>query len=98
MVALLARKHGFLEGLFHTSVTIGPKTDFLARLLLQRGADPSLRATFRRRLRPTAHPEQEEVFEYRDVTPIGFAELIQEQNPQYVNDAAITAIREAGGE
>lgn len=80
--------------MFHTTVTIGRQTDTLARLLLRHGADPNLRATIRRCLRPTAHPEKEEVFSYHDVTAIGFAE--QFQDPRFVNESAIAAIRESG--
>ena len=41
-------------------------------------------------------PFKEELREYRDVTPIGFAKIFQE--PQWVNQAAIDAIREYGGQ
>ena len=82
--------------LFHTTITLGPKTDSLARLLLQNGADPNARATFRKQLRMTGNPETERMFEYHDVTAIDFARQFQE--PHFVNEAAIAAIREHGGE
>lgn len=86
---------GGISPLYHTAVTIGPQTGELAKLLLQNGADPNLRATFRRRLRPTANPENEEIFEFHDVTAVEFAEQFQDQ--RFVNQAAIAAIAEASG-
>lgn len=83
---------GGVTPLFHTTVTIGPQTAQLAEMLLKAGADPAIRATFRRRLRPTAAPEKEEVFEYSDVTAIGFAEAFEDT--RFVNEAAIAAIRQ----
>jgi ankyrin repeat protein len=80
--------------LYHTTVTFCKADDSLARLLLRSGADPNLRATFRwpcHTARGDGSPR-----EYRDVTAIGFAN--QFQDPDYVNEAAIHAIREHGGE
>jgi ankyrin repeat protein len=82
--------------LFHTTVTLGRKDDALARLLLRSGADPNLRSTFRKQLVDAGDPEKERMREYLDVTPIGFARMFQE--PQWVNEAAIGAIREYGGQ
>jgi ankyrin repeat protein len=82
--------------LFHTTVTLVIKTDTLARLLLRNGADPNARATFRKRLSMMGDAEREQMREYRDVTPIGFAREFQE--PGWVNEAAIAAIREHGGQ
>jgi ankyrin repeat protein len=81
--------------LFHTTVTLVHKKDELARLLLDAGADPNLRATFRKQLVDMGDEEKEQMKEYRDVTPIGFAEQFVE--PNWVNPAAIEAIREYGG-
>ncbi len=80
--------------LFHTTVTLGPKTDVLARLLLRSGADPKARATFRKQLRMTGNPN-EQMVEYHNVTAIEFAAQFQE--PSFVNEAAIAAIRDFGG-
>ena len=82
--------------LYHTTVTLGAKTDALARLLLQHDANPRLRATFRKQLRDMGDSDKEQMREYRDVTPIGFARQFQE--PTWVNEAAIAAILEYGGE
>ena len=62
--------------LFHTAVTLPPRTDKLARLLLAGGADPNLRATFRKQLVDMADPEKERMHEYHDVTAIGFATTV----------------------
>ncbi len=81
--------------LFHTTVTLVIKTDTLARLLLQRGADPNARATFRKALRLNDDFEKESAREYHDITPIGFARQFQEQG--WINEAAIRAIEAYGG-
>ena len=81
--------------LFHCVVTMGRRDDTLARLLLRSGADPNLRATFRKQLVDMGDPEKEKMREYRDVTAIGFARAYQE--PGWVNERAVAAIREFGG-
>jgi hypothetical protein len=63
-----------------------------ARLLLDNGADPNVRASLRKRLRFT--PDQE-MHEYRDVTPLSWGERFQDQ--QWVNRAAMKLIAERGG-
>jgi ankyrin repeat protein len=82
--------------LFHTAVTLGRKEDTLARLLLRSAAEANARATFRKQLVDVGDPEKEKMREYHDVTPIGFARMFQE--PQWVNETAIAAIREYGGQ
>lgn len=82
--------------LFHTTVTLVIKTDTMARLLLRGGADPNARATFRKALSMAGDAERERMHEYYDVTPIGFARQFQE--PGWINEAAIAAIRERGGQ
>lgn len=82
--------------LFHTTVTLVRRGDHLARLLLQHGADPNIRATFRKQLRYMGNPEKERMHEYHNVTAIGFARQFQE--PGWANEDAIAAIREYGGE
>lgn len=79
--------------LFHTTVTLGPKTDEFAKFLLRNGADPNARATFRKQLAYMGDPEKEKVREFHNVDAIEFARQFQE--PGMVNDAAIEAIREA---
>jgi ankyrin repeat protein len=83
--------------LFHTTVTLSVKADAaLARLLLRNGADPKLRATFRKQLSWEGDKEKEQMREYHDVTAVGFAK--QFQVPEWIDEAAIAAILEHGGE
>jgi hypothetical protein len=81
--------------LFHTVVTLARPDDSKARLLLDHGADPNARATFRKQLRDMGDPEQELMREFHDVTPIAYARQFQE--PRWVNEPAVTAIAEHGG-
>ncbi len=81
--------------LFHTTVVLGAKDDRLARLLLQRGADPNAWATFRKQLVDMGDPEKEQMREFHGVTPIGFAQQFQE--PSWVNEPAVAAIVGHGG-
>ncbi len=82
--------------LFHTTVTLLLKSDTMARLLLRNGADPQLRATFRKRLSMNGDSDRERMHEYYNVTAIEFARQFQE--PRWVNEEAIKAISEFGGE
>jgi ankyrin repeat protein len=82
--------------LFHTTVTLVIKTDEMARLLLQHGADPNARATLRKALRWGGDAEKERMREFHDVTPIGFARQFPE--PAWINQSAIAAIIEHGGQ
>ena len=92
--AEIAEGFGGHTPLFHTTVTFWTMAgDSLARLLLRSGADPNLRATFRwpcHTSRGDGSPR-----EYHGVTAIGFANRFQD--PDYVNEAAVKAIREHGG-
>jgi ankyrin repeat protein len=81
--------------LFHTTVTPACQNDVLARLLLRNGAEPNLRATFRKQLVGMGDSAKEQMSEYHDVTAIGFARQFQE--PKWVNNAAIEAMVEHGG-
>lgn len=81
--------------LYHTTVTLVEKADVLARLLLQHGANPNVRATFRKQLR-LDDPELGKMREFHDATAIEYAEQFQE--PNWVNHAAVAAIREYGGQ
>ncbi|CAN5481135.1 hypothetical protein BH10PLA2_BH10PLA2_24530 [soil metagenome] len=87
---------GGITPLFHTTVTLGNQNDVLARLLLQNRADPNLRATFRKQLVDMGDPVKEQLREYRNVTPIGYARQFPEL--RWVNAAAINAAIEFGGE
>jgi hypothetical protein len=66
--------------------------DAFARLLLDNGAEPNVRASLRKRLR--FRPDQE-MHEYRDVTPLSWGEHFQDQ--QWVNRAVMKLIAERGG-
>lgn len=86
---------GGQTALFNTVVNLGRKTDEIARLLLDAGADPNARATLRKQLKDMGDPEKERMREFRDVTPAQFGRLFAE--PGFVNEAALTAIVDAGG-
>ncbi len=81
--------------LFHMVVTLAARIDSGARLLLERGANPNARATFRKQLRDMGDAEKEKMREFHNVTPIGYARQFQE--PNWVNEQAIAAIVEYGG-
>lgn len=65
----------------------------IARWLLDRGADPNVRASLRKRLR---FVDDETMHEYRDVTPLSWGERFHDQS--WVNRAAMALIAERGGE
>lgn len=81
--------------LFHTVVTLASPNDSMARLLLERGANPNARATIRKQLRDMGDPEKENMREFHNVTPIGYANRFQE--PNWVNGPAVAAIVKHGG-
>src|SRR5262249_10231759 len=93
--ALDADGFGGHTPLFHTGVTLAAPDDSKARLLLDRGANPNVRATVRKQLRDMGDAEKERMREFHNVTPIGYARQFQE--PSWVNGPAITAIIEHGG-
>lgn len=82
--------------LFHTVVTLGEPDDTMARLLLEHGADPNARATFRKQLRDMGDLEKELMREFHNVTPLSYARQFQE--PSWVNQLALAAIVERGGQ
>jgi ankyrin repeat protein len=81
--------------LFHTAVSLPPRTDTLARMLLTNGADPALRTTLRKQLVDMGDPEKERLHEFHNVTAFEFARQFQE--PRLINEAAIAAILEQTG-
>lgn len=81
--------------LFHAVLSLGAKDDGKARLLLKHGADPNARATFRKQLRDMGEPEKEKMFEFRSVTPTGYAKRFQE--PKWVSQAALELLKARGG-
>lgn len=64
----------------------------LTRVLLDRGADPNARASLRKELRGVA---DETLHEYRDVTPIAWAQRFHDQD--WVNPDAVRLVTERGG-
>lgn len=67
-------------------------SDEFARLLLDHGADPNVRASLRKRLRGVA---DETMHEYRDVTPLAWGERFHDQS--FVSKRAMQLIRDRGG-
>lgn len=66
-----------------------PDQDEFAQLLLDRGADPNARASLRTRI------HDDEVHEYRDVTPLGWGRRFHAQ--ELVSEPAMRLIAERGG-
>jgi ankyrin repeat protein len=67
--------------------------DDFARLLLDRGADPNVRASLRKCMRFVG---DEALHEYRDVTPLAWGERFHEQD--FVSRSAMRLIAERGGQ
>ena len=63
-----------------------------ARLLLDHGADPNVRASLRKRLLGTS---DESMHTYRDVTPLSWGQRFHDRT--FVNQAAMRLIAERGG-
>ena len=68
------------------------ENDVFARLLLDHGADPNVRASLRKRLR---FVDDETMHEYRDVTPLGWGQRFHDQG--FVSKPAMRLIAERGG-
>jgi hypothetical protein len=68
------------------------QSDEFARLLLDRGADPNVRASLRKELRGVA---DETMHNYRDVTPLGWGQYFHDQD--FVSKPALRLIAERGG-
>jgi hypothetical protein len=66
--------------------------DVFARLLLDHGADPNVRASPRKELRGV---DDESRHEYRDVTPLGWGQGFH--NQMFVSKPAVRLIAERGG-
>jgi hypothetical protein len=83
--------------LFHTVVCQAHisgcrRDDLFARLLLDRGADPSARASVRKAFR---FSDDDSMHEYRDVTPLSLGRRFHGR--RWVNPAAMQLIAERGG-
>lgn len=81
--------------LFHTTVSLPPRTDELAQLLLCKGADPTIRTTLRKQLVDMGDAEKEKMREFHDVTAVEYGKQFQE--PRMINEAGIAAVVESGG-
>jgi len=81
--------------LYHAVVTCGEKTDTMARLLLDHGANPNVRADLRKQFRHMGDPEREKMHEFPDVTPLSYARRFQE--PWMVSEPAVALLVERGG-
>ena len=81
--------------LFHAVVGLVSAGDTLARLLLDHGADPNIRATIRKKLDGADTPEKNEMREFHDVTALSYARQFQE--PRSVNQQAADLIIARGG-
>jgi len=75
----------------------------MARWMIENGSDvyqggdgPLMRAAFRKQLVDMGDSAKEQMREYHDVTAIGYARQFPE--PNWVNDAAIEAVLEYGGQ
>jgi ankyrin repeat protein len=68
------------------------RSDEFARVLLDHGADPNVRASLRKRLRGA---DDETMHEYRDVTPLAWGERFHDQS--FVSRPAMRLIAERGG-
>jgi hypothetical protein len=75
----------------------GPFVAPFTKLLLEHGADPNAHASLRKQLHPGYAPkyDTENVYEYRDVTPIGWGR--QYHAGVFVSEPAIKLIEEYGG-
>ena len=74
-----------------------PQVAPFAELLLQQGADPNVRASLRKKMHPGYAPrfDTETLFEYRDVTPIGWGKQFNAE--VFVSEPAMLLIEQYGG-
>jgi hypothetical protein len=90
-----ARGFGGHTALFNCVVTQPNRlrrSDEFARLLLDHGADPNMRASLRKRLRGV---DDEDEHEYREVTPLAWGERFHDQS--FVSRPAMRLIAKYGG-
>jgi hypothetical protein len=84
---------GCVVSMAHASQKHRPLEDApFARLLLDHGADPNVRASLRKRVR---FSDDESMREYRDVTPLAWGERFHERG--FVSRPAMCLIAERGG-
>ena len=84
--------HTALFGCVVTQPSRLRESDEFARLLLDRGADPNVRASLRKELRGVA---DESLHEYRDVTPLAWGRRFHDQS--FVSTPAMKLIERRGG-
>ncbi|HEU4510568.1 MAG TPA: hypothetical protein VFR78_20205 [Pyrinomonadaceae bacterium] len=74
-----------------------PQAAPFAELLLERGADPNVRSSLRKKMHPGYAPrfDTETTFEYRDVTPLGWGRQFHAR--VFVNEPAMRLIEQHGG-
>jgi hypothetical protein len=72
------------------------RDDGFARLLLDHGADPNVRASLRKRLRFVNDNDDDTLREFRDVSPLSWGERFHEQD--WINREAMRLIAERGGQ
>ena len=74
-----------------------PQVAPLTQLLLDRGADPNVRASLRKKLHPGYAPryDVEKTYEYRNVTPLGWGRQFHAK--VFVSEPAMLLIEQSGG-
>jgi hypothetical protein len=75
-----------------------PQVAPFTQLLLERGADPNVRASLRKKLHPGYAPrfDTEKTYEYRNVTPLGWGQQFHAK--VFVSEPAMRLIEEHGGQ
>jgi hypothetical protein len=84
LFATVVSQPAFWMNLGHRPIDPG-----FARLLLERGADPTVRASLRKQLHP-GYGADERLHEYRDVTAVSWGERFHRK--EFVNQAAVALI------
>ncbi|MFY0651388.1 MAG: ankyrin repeat domain-containing protein [Cyclobacteriaceae bacterium] len=83
--------------LYHCTVNFVPEDSSKAAFLLEHGANPNHRCSLRKQLKYTGKRHMEDVSEYKDVTPISFAEQWHFQGDRVRSAKTIELLKEAGG-
>lgn len=91
-----AEGFGGHTALFHATVSYTWQDSEKARWLLEAGADPNRRATIRKQLRYMGQRHLERMYEFNNVTCIGFAR--QFKVSAWVSEPSIRCIKDFGGE
>lgn len=83
--------------LFHTTVTFIPEDTSKAAFLLEKGANPNHRCSIRKQLKYTGKGHEEDICEYKNVTPISFAKQWQWKSDQLKSIETLKLLKESGG-